>query len=570
MCSTEILTSKRSNAYMLPAITVADALELDVLIEGQAIVLAGEGNLDRRIRWAHISDLPTAAPTLRGGELLLTHGLGLRQSESLQRRYVRDLEQVPIAGLVIELGRGFDRPPVAMVEEARNSGLPMIALRKRIRFVDLTEQVHGEILRRHYREVDTAQELGRELMEVTRAGGGLRPLLRALSEGLRNPVVLEDAAHQVLDYASYDADPAPVISDWASHSHLSHQDQESTGRTDEHRGRGCASEQIVLRSLPWGRIHVLEIDTELGPRAPVAVQYCALAVALTLLEEAHPSSLAEHVGGNLVAEVMAGTLSPAEVIDRSRVLGCDLSKSVAAIAIEMVEIDGDAPSQRESRLALERLSRKTLRGVRSAGGNSLSHLPDDSRSLLLLVGAGSKQQLSNVLDAVVGAVSRAIDETWVVRLGLSEQADARRLPDAIEHAQVAASLAGGTGPLRTASYSKLGIERLFVKLSDGPELASYVESELGPILQHDAVSKIELLPVLETYLAAGCSKSEAARELFISRRSLYHRLGSIEALLGYSLEEASTRTSLEVAIQALRTLQKRPFGPKRFSTRRKS
>ena len=35
--------------------------------------------------------LPTAAPSLRGGELLLTHGLGLRHSGRTQRRYIEEL-----------------------------------------------------------------------------------------------------------------------------------------------------------------------------------------------------------------------------------------------------------------------------------------------------------------------------------------------------------------------------------------------------------------------------------------------------------------------------------------------
>lgn len=553
-----------TKTYPKAAITVADALELDALTQGRAEVLSGQANLDRRVRWVHISDLPTAAPSLRGGELLLTHGLGLRQSESLQRRYIRDLENVPIAGLVIELGRGFDRPPSAMVEEARSCGLPLIALQKRIMFVNLTEQVHGEIMRRHYIEVDAAQKLGRELMDVTNRGGGLLSLLQTLSDGLRNPVILEDAAHQVVEFVGYDADPGSMVDEWATHSRLSHQSEgvavPAAGLDSRQR---CASEEIRLRGRSWGRIHVLELDTEIGSRARVAVQYCASAVALVLLEEANLTRLADHVGGNLVADVLARNLSPAEIISRSQVLGCDLSQKVAAIAIEIAEIDGDLPCPRECGLVLDRLSRKVATAIRSSRGSSLSHRPGDSRSILVAIGADDEDQLGNALTAGVRAVADETESSWVVQVGVSEQTDTRRLSDALEHAQEAALLANGGDSLRTASYPELGIERLFAKLSEGPELASYVESQLGPILEHDARSRTQLLPVLEGYLAAGCSKSEAARALYIGRRSLYHRLSSIEGLLGRSLDDASTRTSVEVAIQALKTLQRRRLDAKR-------
>ncbi len=452
-----------------------------------------------------------------------------------------------------------------MVEGAQSCGLPLIALQKRIMFVDLTEQVHGEIMRRHYVEVDAAQKLGRELMDVTNRGGGLLSLLQTLSDGLRNPVILEDTAHQVVEIVSYDADPGSVVDEWATHSRLSHQSEglfaaPAAGLDSRQR---CASEEILLRGRSWGRIHVLELDTEIGSRARVAVQYCASAVALVLLEGANLTSLVDHVGGNLVADVLTRNLSPAEIISRSQVLGCDLSQKVAAIAIEIVEIDGDLPCRRECGLALDRLSRKVAAAIRSSRGSSLSHLSDDSRSVLVAIGAADDDQLGNALTAGVRAVGDAIESSWVAQVGVSEQTDARRLSDALEHAQEAASLASGEDSLRTASYPELGIERLLAKLSEGPELASYVESQLGPILEHDARSRTQLLPVLEDYLAAGCNKSEAARALYIGRRSLYHRLSSIESLLGRSLDDASTRTSVEVAIQALKTLQRRPFDSKR-------
>lgn len=51
--------------------------------------------------------------------------------------------------------------------------------------------------------------------------------------------------------------------------------------------------------------------------------------------------------------------------------------------------------------------------------------------------------------------------------------------------------------------------------------------------------------------------SAAARELFIERRTLYHRIDSIGKLLGRDLGNADTRLRLSVALRGLDLLQTR-------------
>src|SRR5438445_661674 len=73
------------------AITVASALELEVLRGGLPEVVAGARSLDRRIRWAHAAEVPNIAALLRGGELVLTTGVRLPSGEAGIARFVSEL-----------------------------------------------------------------------------------------------------------------------------------------------------------------------------------------------------------------------------------------------------------------------------------------------------------------------------------------------------------------------------------------------------------------------------------------------------------------------------------------------
>ena len=61
------------------ALTLADVLAHPALVQCRPAVLAGDPTT-RTVRWVHSSDIYEIAPLLRGGELLLTTGLGLVDS----------------------------------------------------------------------------------------------------------------------------------------------------------------------------------------------------------------------------------------------------------------------------------------------------------------------------------------------------------------------------------------------------------------------------------------------------------------------------------------------------------
>jgi purine catabolism regulator len=59
------------------AMTVEAALRLEVFSRVAMKVYAGEESLDRMVRWVHPTEIPDIARFLRGGEMLLTAGLGI-------------------------------------------------------------------------------------------------------------------------------------------------------------------------------------------------------------------------------------------------------------------------------------------------------------------------------------------------------------------------------------------------------------------------------------------------------------------------------------------------------------
>ncbi|HWT92471.1 MAG TPA: PucR family transcriptional regulator ligand-binding domain-containing protein, partial [Solirubrobacteraceae bacterium] len=272
-------------------ITVAQALALPVLRRGLPEVVAGHERLDEPIRWVHAGEVPNIAKLLRGGELLLTTGMGIGAGAHAQRRFVADLAHRGVAAVAIELGRPFPALPPAMVAAAREHGLPLIELRREVPFVGVTEAVHTAIVNQHYDLLRRAEDLQQRFSAAIVHGGGIPDVLRLLAEVVGNPVFLEAGDGRLLFHATpldsaVEDDP---VGAWARAADA-----------------GVSVGVDAPAGLTQGRLVVLPLDAPPVPFTEVALERAAAIVALALLRGREDERLQARGRGDLLAALAAG------------------------------------------------------------------------------------------------------------------------------------------------------------------------------------------------------------------------------------------------------------------------
>jgi len=296
---------------------VIDFLALPDVRDGDAVVLAGHESLARAIRWVGISERLDIAAFLKGGELLVMTGMELARHPRKQRRYVRDLAGVNVAGLMIRLGEDFPEVPRGMITEAKAQGLPLIVLRRRIGAIHLTEQVHSLIIGEQFQLIEQAERIARDFNRLVTGGGDLPLILERLAATVENPVVLEDPAHQVVEYAAHAASVDDLLQTWELHSREGH-GRSSDGEVQlASSSPECLWSDIVVRGDLVGRLHVLAVLHPFSEIDHLTVDRAATAVALTLLGRSEARHLADHACNALIADVLGGRLQePAEFYRR--------------------------------------------------------------------------------------------------------------------------------------------------------------------------------------------------------------------------------------------------------------
>nr|WP_196924333.1 PucR family transcriptional regulator ligand-binding domain-containing protein [Micromonospora vinacea] len=138
--------------------------------------------------------------------------------------------------------------------------------------------------------------------------------------------------------------------------------------------------------------------------------------------------------------------------------------------------------------------------------------------------------------------------------GVSTLREARR--SLVEARQIAEAARRDRRDLPVFRLPHVGLAGLLHLLRDEPRLQTFVERELGALLEYDARHPRErLLDTLRAYLEQGRNKSAGAAAAHLSRPAFYERLARIARILDVDLDSVEASLSLHVALLALEAVR---------------
>ncbi len=525
--------------------TVADVLALEQFRRGEPEVCAGARGLDRLVRWAHVSELADIAGLLRGGELILTTGVALPDDDADLAAYVADLDNVGVAGLVVELGRRYATTlPAALVRAAEGRGLPLVALARETRFVAITEAVHARVVDAQLDELRASEEVHATFTELSVEGAEPAEIIRQAARMSGHPVVLENLAHQVLAYDAGGNDAGDLLGGWETRS----RGVTVTGRTGHDVRTGWLVTTVGARGHDWGRL-VVVCGRDVGPHDTVLVERAASTLALNRLVERDRESLERQTHRTLLTGILAHTWPTAEVTLRARALGVPLEgRQLVAVVLRPPGAAAEAVLEAEQRL--RDLGEMAAAAVRESRLLALIGAVDDA-TVGVLLSVPSRDPADEVVEALAAALGRlAGSDEPVMAVGSTVDGIPAVRRSFLEASHVA-DAAANQPPRPFHRLEDVRLRGLLHLLRDDSRLQTFAEREVGELLAYDAQHRTDLVGLLRTYLEQGRNKSSAADAAHLSRPAFYERLHRIERVLGVDLDEVESCLSLHVALVAL-------------------
>ncbi|WGD37181.1 PucR family transcriptional regulator [Lysinibacter sp. HNR] len=557
--ASDVGRSRDLDTTLVPLPTLREVLSFPVVARGLPEILAGENHLGRPIRWVHVSDSMSVASLLDGGELLLSTGGRWDTSGDSPDRYIRSLVQAGAVGLMLETVRHHEEAPPAMVRACRAHDFPLVRLRREVKFVSVTEQVHRRILSDQTEALRARAELHTLFTGLSLRGSPAPYILQQLGDLLGSPVILEDLSHRVVALGGPGVSEDTLLENWELRSRNahrrvaqeSHSPRTNTYAVEANRIPGASSHTlgessdewlivpVEARGTRWGYLIALPGNEHPAGRSTVLEQG-AVALALSRLSDKEDDEWLRRGQQDLLHSLMGGRYSTEGAVrERFEAAGIPLrGRVLVGMAIRA------EPTPQNIRFALR--AADASGAVAVAGGHPNGHNPQ----LMLALSISSAVSIDELGSLLLKTFTV---ETGLARLEAAIGAESRRITGLLVSLEEAAELLRSRNDVRERGITLYRSDnrpllRLVTALGSDPRLHSHAEQLLKPLIEYDLTHGGDLLSVLGSYVQHPGNRTRAAAKSHLSRSVFYQRIDLIEDLLGMSLDDGEVVSALHTAL----------------------
>lgn len=470
------------------------SISVPALLAIPGLRLASAGSVaaaDTPIQWVAVTELEDPLPFLTGGEVVLTTGLRQRTAAA-QRRFAQRVHESGALALGFGTGFGHSIVPAGVISQADALGLPVFQVPYETPFIAIGKIVADSLSADHYSGLENLLKEHQVLASALLGGGGLPQLLRELGAMLRTDVVLSQYGARL--FSTENASVTPHETRW-------HKVPVATGLKDR-----CT----LALAEPYERDAI--------------VAYAQSLISVELSNQARQRASERTVAGQLLQDIVRGTLAGPDAVARLSGAGIDVTRRQIAVIVE----------------------------VASGQRRALHTLP-----------------LPAVFDDAVGAL---VDERLVISVpeGNGPQA-AERMAEYLHGAGLTARVGYGgayaqPSGLRWSYFEaresltrgkavnapdRLSLTSLLMASEDVP-LADLAAEALDPVAAFDERHHAQLMLTLEKYLALNGSVAAVSEALQLHRNTVRYRLQQIVELTGYDPAVTSDRVHLYLALNVRR------------------
>lgn len=485
--------------------------------------------LARPIEAATVSDLLEPGRWLEGGELLMTIGLLLPGDVAGCRAYVADVAEGGAACLALGLGRGlpYQEAPGALVEAAREVGLPLLTVPDGVPFIAVTKAVFDARADEQRAALHRAFATQRRLTAAA-AGDGLRPMLAEWTAATGVGAAVLDPLGRLLAAGDGSARvPLAAAGDLLD-------------RVAARGLRGSASStaggfQLEVQPLGARRLRGLLLLVGRPDEAARSVVPGLVSLLSLELERRHLRDEPERRRRSaLLSELLAGGEVSAE---RARDLLASAGLAAERVRAVVVEVPAGGVAERAG-------------GAVEGVGDGVAQ--EVAADVALAVPGGLVRVTEAGVEAVVGEEVEVLEVLGRFAPGCPAGIGPVTAPEAVRVSlrQAAGLVAVSRSSGEPAQARQSETSRLLLGLGDRRTLLGYADAVLGPLDLAD--NGAELLATLAAWLETGGSWDATSRRLGVHRHTVRNRLDKVMVLTGRRLDDADDRFDLWLATRIRR------------------
>nr|WP_285846424.1 PucR family transcriptional regulator ligand-binding domain-containing protein [Priestia koreensis] len=499
-------------------------------------VVAGGNGLHRFIKWVHVMEVTEVKSLLRGHELILSTGIGWGGNLDHLRYFVQQLIDIDAAGLCIELGPYMPDIPDEIKGMADAYGFPIIVFHKEVPFIEITQDLHALLVNQHYETISKLENYSQNLQKLMLDVHDVEPILDFLHQHTNVQVVMK-----LHSGAIYCAPDLPFLSKQNLLRTLDEKDDHPS----------VIQQSIQVLQKEHARLYVIfpsaryrsELELLLLDRTAVALaQQFLRELYVTEKKQVHETEwMRRWLEQDLTKEDIYYYIG--ESSSKSKIKGVTIAVCTYEYASEQQDLD---------LVYLQLLLRNTFE---QQGFRLFITVYKNQAVCILLNQREGKTLKKRIMDGFMRFLSndyKRIPKLAVESIGVGQHVE--KLEDIHKSYETAIETLRIQQQLCSEEcihfYEELHMYRIISLVQQHRDLRDVIMEYLAPVLEYDQQFNTKLLDTLKVYLACNGSKKETAKQLFVVRQTLYHRIEKLERLLGSDFMESEKRMAIEFMLKA--------------------
>lgn len=540
---------------------IRDVLERPVF--RKARLIAGAGGTGRKVGWVHILEIANVAPYVTKNDLIMTTGLWLRHYEQQRLSYMQQLIRQEAAGLCVELGTSIENIPAEIIELADVSDFPLIVFEQPVRFVEITQDIHGLLINQQHQMLKDLEAFSRRLQQITLQSTDVSAVLH---------VLYEYAKQQVVYYSTVDTNKfiprgispaaadeiAPFYRQRVEGNESAHQE---AGMFELPQERLLLTQPVICLGQTLAHVGLVLPRRQVQERLTLLLDYTAKSLASLLLRMLFLEEKMLRDQNQLIQDILNHQIEDEEEA-RMRMGLRPPKQSEMWFAGGMIETEYGGGDEEPDRDKVESDQQDLLVRLRALLKKYALHnlIMQKGRRIYVLCAREKPAKedtpvsLQQTIRKIVERLQHPASGAPVFRLHAGFGLVRNRMTDmhrSFKEAEQVLEVARSRAAVQDALfYDRIGVYRL-LKAIPAEALESFVQDQLGALIAYDQEHHLHLLQTLDMYLKCMGSKNDTAKALYIHRQTLYNRLDKLMEILGEDYLEPERRVCLEMALLAL-------------------
>lgn len=506
----------------------------------EVVVIGDETSLNRTVTWVHIIEVTKLDELLNGNELVLTTGVGWYENEELSLSFLKQLIHNNVSGLCIELGTYTPSLPAAMIEYARKHHFPLILFHKKVRYIDITQDLHSLFIHQHYQMVKELEDLSSSFNQILLNGKGIEEILYEFHRRTKIHVCYLPIQGDSYFYPALSlTEQEKRVKEWIEHKTW-HQQSLITSRP------------IMVLTHYFADLIAYKDGLAFSEFDELAFDRCATAIAQEVMRTTYMEERRRQQEERWMHDWINNENNQEEVNSELQQLQKGTFHSMAVALISKNHLLPSHKNKEGLFIQKSMLARSVFeeRGVTLLA----TSMPHAYVFILLnpvsLQATAFRERLYSGYRSLVKEDQRGTFPFFEHLVFGKTVKAAGDVPISYQTAKETEKVKSRVPSLALPFYENLHLFRTVLKMEEEGDLDDFVDEHLGELLRFDEDRQGQLIQTLKVYLQCFGSKQDAAKELYVVRQTLYHRLDKISELMGEDLFSSPKRLSVELALHA--------------------